>query len=332
MDGIDLFNTEASVLLQSFPGFENNPVGTRVVDGRVIVLPCARGPGDRGYSVNVDGTAPAGFGSEMAALSANFATAIAILGIAEGCRISDLETCSAVRAVIALSGSQRPERRAGRNGRYGRRDWGWHGGGEGYLYHPKRNVFGFSFDATESRTKTSWGVEFTWISNASFASNSSDDLLQESDVFNLTVSVDRPTFINFLNANRTFFFNSQIFFRYLPDYDQSYDTNGPLSVLSTFAIATGYFQDRLLPSLVFVHDFGSASGGVITQSTYRMTEAFSLTIGVLGFYGGPERNRIPRRPIQLLDTQTDFKIGTRFDGLTAISERDEVFLRLRYTF
>ena len=63
-----------------------------------------------------------------------------------------------------------------------------------------------------------------------------------------------------------------------------------------------------------------------------MTEAFSVTFGVLGFYGGPERNRIARFPLQLFDTQTSFKIGTRFDGLSAISERDEVFLRLRYTF
>lgn len=220
---------------------------------------------------------------------------------------------------------------AGGNGRFGRRDWQWHGGGEAVIKYPKRNVMGLSFDFAEDVTKTSWGFEFTWIDGASFASNTDRSLVQQADVFNLTVSIDRPTFVNFLNADRTFFLNTQVFFRYLPGHDASFDTES-FSALATLAVATGYFQDRLLPSLVFVHDFGSASGGVISQLTYRMTGSFSITVGVLGFYGGPGLNRVARYPLQLFDTQTDFNVRTRYEGLSAIAERDEVFLKLRYTF
>ena len=335
VDGIDLFNTEASVLLQAFPGFEHNPVATRYENGKLFVLPGARGPGEPGYDVQEDGTPPPGYRSEMAALSANFATGIAVLGIAEGdtgCQLERLETCAAIQAVVALTGSQRPELRAGGNGRFGRRDFGWHGGGEALIRYPKRNVLGFSFDVAEDLTKTSWGVEFTWVDDDTYASNSSRSGLQETDTFNLTISVDRPTFVNFLNANRTFFLNSQVFFRYLPHHDRSFDTNGPLSILATFAVTTGYFQDRLLPALIYVHDFSSASGGVVGQITYRFNEVFSVTAGVLGFYGGPERNRIPRYPISLFDTQTSFDARFRYGGLSAIAERDEAFLKLRYTF
>jgi hypothetical protein len=177
-------------------------------------------------------------------------------------------------------------------------------------------------------------VEFTWVNDVPFASNTSRDLLQETDVYNLTVSVDRSTFVNFLNANRTFFFNTQLFVRYLPHYDGSYDTNGPFTALGTFAIMTGYFQDRLLPSVVFIHDLKSASGGIIAQVSYRFSESFSLTVGMLSFYGQPRDNRIPNYPIALTNanSSTDFKIGTRFEGLSAIAERDEAFLSLRYTF
>jgi hypothetical protein len=98
------------------------------------------------------------------------------------------------------------------------------------------------------------------------------------------------------------------------------------------AIATGYFEDRLLPALVFVHDFSSSSGGVVGQITYRFNEAFSVTGGLLGFYGGPEKNRIARYPISLYDTQTSFSARQRYAGLSAIAERDELFLKLRYTF
>lgn len=67
MDGIDLTNAEASVLLQSFPGV-----------GGVAALPGSRGPNDPGYDRDVDGSVgglptPSGepFRSEMAALSWN---------------------------------------------------------------------------------------------------------------------------------------------------------------------------------------------------------------------------------------------------------------------
>ena len=64
----------------------------------------------------------------------------------------------------------------------------------------------------------------------------------------------------------------------------------------------------------------------------KFSDAFSATFGVLGFYGGAEKNRIPQYPLALFDTQTSFSARTRYEGLSAISERDELFLSLRYTF
>ena len=357
-DGVDLYNMEASVLLQTVPGFENNPIATRFVDGRIFILPGARGPGDPGYDPDLDGCVGdvddgiddgkcngqpdiidprtgKRFRSEMAALSYNAMQAIAILGIAEGdedCDLLELETCAAVRAFVALTGSQRPERQAGGNGRYGRRDFTWHSGGEALIRYDRRNVFGLSFDFSEDRTKTSWSFEFTWVEDQNFASNTSESLLQKADVLNLTVSADRPTFVNFLNENRTFFINSQVFMRYVPDHDRSFDTDGPFSVLATLAVTTGFFQDRLTPFLVLVHDFGTHSGGAVVETTWRFSEAATVSVGMLAFYGRPETNRVPRHPIVAFDTQTDFDLDTRFEGLSAITERDEVYLKLRYTF
>jgi hypothetical protein len=335
VDGIDFYNAEASVLLQAFPGFEGTPVATRYENGRLFILPGARGPGDRGYDRRVDGTPPAGFHSEMEAASLNFAKFSAAIGIAQGdtgCDLDQLETCAAIRGFVALTGSRRPEMRAGGNGRFGRHDFLWHGGGELLLYYPKLNILGFSVDGTEDWTKSNWSAEFTWVNDRPFFSSTSSNLVQESDVYNLTISIDRPTFINFLNANRTFFFNAQFFVRYLPHYDDSYVVNGPFTLLGTLAITTGYFQDRLLPSLVLVHDLKSASGGVIAQASYRFNESFSATFGVLGFYGGPGTDPVPFHSVVLPNTMTDFTGRSRFAGLSSIAERDEVFLILRHTF
>src|SRR5690606_5196159 len=153
------------------------------------------------------------------------------------------------------------------------------------------------------------------------------------DTFNLTVSVDRPTFINFLNPNRTFFVNSQWFFRWIDDYRQGgFVAHGPLSVLGTLTVATGYHQDRLLPALTWVHDVRSTSGGLIGQVTYRFSPSFSATIGTAAFYGKPEPLPMALRQPLLTNASKPYEANVRYNGLIPIAERDEVFLLLRYTF
>ncbi len=353
-DGIDLFNAEASVLIQAFPHLEPNaPVGTRLIGNVVRMLPGSRGPGDRGYDPRIDGCVGPGhklcagasvirdnrtgrtFRSEMEAISLNFGRVLALLSIAGGdedCDITTLRNCGTVDTVLAVTGVQRPDIEAGGNGQYGRRDFFWHGGGQALLRYPKVNTFGLSADFAEDVTKTNWNMEFTWVADAYFGSYESRSQNQRADVFNLTVSMDRPTFINFLNANRTFFFNTQWFFQWIPEHDKTFTSNGPLNVLFTMAVATGYFQDRLLPSAVLVYDVGSGSGGILPSITYRFDQDFSITFGVATFWGNPQKAPVSLHQLALANNGGDFNAKTAYRGLSAIKERDEVFLRMRYTF
>ncbi|MCG8592521.1 MAG: hypothetical protein MJE66_24795, partial [Proteobacteria bacterium] len=356
LHGIDLFNTEASVLLQAAPGFEaTGPIGTRFAAGvGSVVLPGARAPTDPGYDPLIDGCVapgPAGCGAasalshpltgdpfrnEMGALSWNFVMLLAALGAANDadCVPTDPQTCRLVRGLVAVTGVQRPEIRAGGNGRLGRRDFLWHGGGEAVLRYNKRNVLGLSMDFAEDRTKTNWSFELTWINKEVFFNSFDSDYVDKADVYNLTVSVDRPTFINFLNPNRTFFINSQWFMRWIEGYrgNRAFTADGPFSVLGTLSFGTGYFQDRLLPNITVIHDFMSHSGGAIMQIGYRFNEVMSLSVGGALFYGGPGLARIPDRQIGITNNGGSFETRTNFQGLSAISERDEVFMRVRYTF
>ena len=59
----------------------------------------------------------------------------------------------------------------------------------------------------------------------------------------------------------------------------SFSANWPWNILGTFSVSTGYFQDRLLPSVTFVYDVQSVSGASLPQITYRYNEAFSITFG-----------------------------------------------------
>ncbi|MCZ6783504.1 MAG: hypothetical protein O7G30_09360, partial [Proteobacteria bacterium] len=364
--GVDLFNAEFSVIGQRFPNVEPEmAVGTRREFGNHFVLPGARGPDSLLYDPRLDGcvnavddgAAPAGycagaandllgagFRSELAAVSENFVTLLAALGAAgtdddgepsdPDCSIAEPGKCTLVTAVAAISGVQRPEISALGNGRFGRRDFLWHSGGEAVLRYDKRNVLGFSMDMAEDRTGTNWGIEFTWIDDQVFSSNVTENNITEKDVFNLTISVDRITLIRFLNRNRSFFINSQWFFRWIRDYpgDREMTPNGPLTVLGTLAISTGYWQDRLIPSLVLVHDFMSASGGGFFQTSYRFSEVFSVTLGLAYFYGEPRRTRTGNFPLLNSSNRPPYLARTDYQGLSVISEREEIFMRIRYTF
>jgi len=367
-DGIDVFNAEASVLVQSFPEFEpNGPVATRYVSGRgLVTLPGARGPADPHYSAYVDGCVGPGpvgcnagdpgrtgasatllvngytsepFKNELAAASYNFLLLVAGLGVSTGndptCDVNNPITCEFVRGVFAIAGTRRPEVNAGGNGEFGRRDFVWSGGAEVEFRYPKRNVLGFATDFAEDHTKTNWSLEATWMHGEPFQVTSEPHGWDKFETYNLTISVDRPTFINFLNPNRTFFVNGQLFLRWIQDYqdDDRMFVHGPLSALWTLSLFTGYYQDRMLPGVTWVHDARSTSGGLIAQMSYRFTENFSATLGVAAFYGKPDEVQSPAlTPILVQNGGNDYKALQRYDGLSALAERDELFLILRYTF
>jgi hypothetical protein len=250
------------------------------------------------------------------------------------CSFAQPQYCSNNKAFFSISGTQRNSVRAGGNGTFGRRDFIWQSGGEGVLQYQKRNVFGFSADFAEDVTKSNWSGEATWISNNQYTDNDSFTGRSDSDTVNMTISVDRPTFINFLNPNRTFFFNSQIFFQYITSYKAGFVSNGPFNMLGTFTVQTGYFQDRLLPSLTFVYDLNSDSGAMLPQISYRFTENFSATVGMNFFFGRWEYVDKAIAPLGVVGTEVGrnaYQDGVE-NGLSVVRERDEAYLRLRYTF
>jgi hypothetical protein len=263
-----------------------------------------------------------------------FVAAPAYLLRLDGCSYAKPELCSNVQALYSIAHTTRRDVKAGGNGHFGRTDFDWHQGGSGVLRYEKRNVLGFSMDFAEDVTKSNWGIETTWIEGNPFDDHDQYDSLAQADTFNVTVSVDRPTFINFLNAGRTFFFNTQWFFQYVDGYRDSFVSNGPFNVLATFHVDTGYFRDRLLPGITFVYDFNSASGAILPELQYRFTENFSATISANLFNGRFQQTTPSLRSI----ADYPFRAGQHQNndwteqGLAPIRDNDEVALRIRYTF
>jgi hypothetical protein len=395
LDGIDLLNAEASVLIQSFPnidgtfqgafdewdttqtgvvqpgtvGFEGGPRCSRFVNGALMILPGCRGPGDKGYDINVDGSVAGAlhpftgqqWQNEMSIFSWNLLMTLAALSVPPrddgetegprnapdrgdfdvlnpfregGCSFKSPQWCSSVTAFLALSGNRRNSIRAGGNGLYGRRDFVWQTGQMAVARWDKSNILGFSMDFAEDVTKSNWGIEFTWVDDVHFGDNNAFSGVSESDAYRLSISVDRPTFVNFLNANRTFFFNMQWFMQYTDGWNYGYTSDGPWDVFGVFSVGTGYFQDRLLPSLTVVYFVMNNSLAFLPDVTYRFTENFQATVGIAAFMGREEERPMPIQEISPAVQRfgrNAYKSSVE-NGLAVIRERDEIFLRIKYTF
>jgi hypothetical protein len=83
-----------------------------------------------------------------------------------------------------------------------------------------------------------------------------------------------------------------------------------------------------------VYDMNSNSGAFLPQVAYRFTENFSATVGVAVFWGREQLRLVDLHPI----APSESRVGRHRDkqpvenALTAVRERDEIFLRIRYTF
>jgi hypothetical protein len=351
--------TDQSVAQPGTTGFSGGTPCLRYENGTTYILPGCRGPSQvaQGYNVNQDGTT-AGllhpltgqqFSSEMAALSWNFLMLASVFGAVENtpsiavfdpnkpldqgrCSFVQPQYCAFVAGLAAQTGVTRSTLRAGGNGRYGRRDFIWHTGGEVSLRFKKRNVLGFAMDFAEDITKSSVGVEFTWVANTPFTDNGQADAIDFPDTYNLTLSIDRPTFINFLNSNRTFFLNTQIFVSYIDGYTRDYTADGPWTLLWLVSMNTGYFQDRLLVGANLVWDFASSSGAFLPTAQYRFTENFSATVGA-GVFSGREQPKT--MGIDRLSSINSKRTSDRIyveNGISPARDLDNFFFRLRYTF
>ena len=282
------------------------------------------------------------FASELAALSWNLMSILVSTDAAfdptdarnpNECSFVSPWRCNGVAAIMGLAGLRRNVVRAAGNQEYGRRTFIWHGSGEVIARYAKRNVLGLSTDFAEDVTKTNWSVEFAWMGKRPATNNNSVSGRSDVEDYNLSISVDRPTFINFLNPHRTFFFNLQTFLQWRDGYNKAMPSTGPFNFVFTFFVTTGYLRDRLLPTFGIVYDAMGQSGAVLPSVTYRVTSAFSIAFGVAFFFGEDQYVPMGLSDIGVANRRGSHAYENSFQpGIGLIRDRDEVFLRLRYTF
>ena len=162
------------------------------------------------------------------------------------------------------------------------------------IHFPEVWLLGGSADFYIDPIKSAFRVEFAYTTGEEFADTSQSRLFSESDVIRWVVGWDRPTYIRFLNPNRTFLLSGQLFGQHILEHErftnpisggkigfQDWDHN----MIMTFLFQGFYMNDRVQPRLIQAYDFrGKAyvmSPGVdwLINDNWRLTFAANLKFG-----------------------------------------------------
>ena len=100
------------------------------------------------------------------------------------------------------------------------------------------------------------------------------------------IGVDRPTFIPFINPNRTTLISGQLFYQHIFNHEQY---SGPLgmygmpdwqdNVTGTLLIKGFLMNDRLSPQVIFAHDFKAKATVMAPQVEWNATNDSKWTFG-----------------------------------------------------
>ena len=159
------------------------------------------------------------------------------------------------------------------------------------IHFPEIDLVGGSADFYIDKIKSAFRVEFAWTTGEEFADTSQVQLYSESDVIRWVIGWDRPTYIRFLNPNRTFLLSAQVFGQHLLDHNSFHPAHdvgfGPKigfqdnqhSFIATFLFQGNYMNDRLTPQVITAYDFRAQALVVGPSLNWLPSDNWRVTLG-----------------------------------------------------
>lgn len=190
------------------------------------------------------------------------------------------------------------------------------------IHFPRVLLVGTSADFYIDKIKSAFRVELAWTDGEEFADTSKVRLFSESDVIRWVVGWDRPTYIRFLNPNRTFLLSGQVFGQHLLNYDRGLNPAnserladgrtlvgaGPVRGISdpvggqigfqdweynfigTFLIQGFYANDRIQPRLITAYDIRAQAGVIGPAVDWLINDSWRMTFGANVKFGKSRNN------------------------------------------
>lgn len=154
---------------------------------------------------------------------------------------------------------------------------------------PRINLFGASADIYADAIKTVFRLEFAYTKGEEFPNGAKETLFSKNDVMRMVIGIDRPTFIPFLNPNRTFLISFQTFGQHIMDHElrdcdfpgkclgkvgmPDYESN----VINTFLFQGFFMNDRLVPNIIFARDWRADANTISPGAEWLVTDNWSVS-------------------------------------------------------
>ncbi len=221
---------------------------------------------------------------------------------------------------------------------------------------PRIFLLGGSTDFYSEKLKSAFRVEFAWTTGEEFPNTLRPELYSESNVIRWVVGWDRPTFIPFLNKNRSFLISAQLFGQHLLDHELEDGPFGKVgipdwknNVVGTLLFKGFYKNDQVSPQLLMAYDAKAQAGTVapsidwLISDSWRFVIAANLKFGTGAQSFDDNRSAIPYPSLAGLLGAPGTAASAGLSGyeplgrfragpLGMAQNEDEIQLTLRYRF
>ena len=222
-------------------------------------------------------------------------------------------------------------------------------GGQVDIQYKRRNTTGLSFDYFEGYTGTVLRVESSWTLGELVNNTRKANWVDKSDVMRWSIGIDRPTWIKWLNKNRTFFLSMQMFDTWYLNHEggtlPGSETHTGYYVdehnfITTFFFIANYMRDRLTPIGFVVWEEASRSYVAGLSTEWKIDNHWSIKGGLNTIWGGTENFRHDSGPFRSFvvpgaNGNNPFQesvFGVAHEGIGALRGNDELFMQMKYQF
>ncbi len=217
-------------------------------------------------------------------------------------------------------------------------------GGQTSQEFKQSHTVGLAMDYFESWSGVVMRIESSWTFDELVNNTRSVDWVDTSDVMRFSLGFDRPTFIPFLNKDRTFFLSLQIFDTWYWDHEGDKHTGYYVNEhnwITTFFFLGNYMRDKLKPTGFYVWEEAANSHVAGFNLEWLLDNHWSVKGGFHLIWEGDENKVHDTGPFSNFITigpdgnqykYVNGSLGPARQGIGALRNYDEVFFELKYQF
>lgn len=225
-------------------------------------------------------------------------------------------------------------------------------GGQTHIAYKQAHTTGMAIDYFEPWSGVVFRVESSITLDEIVNNTRKADWVDQSDVMRWSIGLDRPTFIPWLNKDRTFFLSMQLFDTWYLDHEGDKNTGyfvDEHNFIWTFFFLGNYMRDTLKPTGFLVWEEMANSWTAGLNIEWLMDNHWSIKAGLHTIWAGDNNythdsgpftsfiaggtgdgGRVPGAGASYPYQQSIF--GVAREGIGALRNNDELFLQLKYQF